>query len=420
MDLNLALQDYASFLIQAAVEIQKNNELIIQADVEQAPLVKHLVEAAYKAGAATVRVDWGMEAINRLHYQHQSEDRLSEVAPWLLTRYAQDCDRRRAILYVHSADPEALVGIDPALLSRIRQKHYAVLHPHRDRCDAQYVWVIAAAASPAWAAHVFPDLSPEAGTEALWQAIFKACGLDLEQGVEHAVQAWHKHQQTLERRAAQLSELDLRKLTYHSSNGTHFTCELIPGVRWGGGGESTQVPSPWQQHFSPNVPTEEVFTSPFRGRAEGWVVATKPLSWNGQLIEQFRIRFEAGRAVEWSAERGEEALSAMLTLDEGAAYLGEVALVPQSSPIQQSGLLFHETLFDENASCHLAVGRAFADLLPGALDLSDEEKIAKGLNVSLSHVDFMIGSDDLCITAEDAKGQTHELFVNGEWAEAFR
>ena len=409
------LSAYSQLIVRGCLTVQSGQELVVRASTGQAELVRLIVADAYAAGAKDVRVDWFDQAIERLHYLNQTEDRLSEIEPWWLARLAQDADRQVSQLYLVDEDPEGLSDVDSQLLMKVRQRRFPVIKPIRDRADNRYVWVIAAAASPAWAQRVFPERDAESATEALWELIVAACHMQPGDDGEAAVARWDAHQEGLQRRAALLSEAGFSELRFRSANGTDFRCGLIPGALWMGGGDTTLG----GQRFSPNMPTEEVFTSPMRGQAEGLVVSTKPLSWNGQLIDDFRIRFEDGRAVEWSAARGEEALSALIGLDEGAAYLGELALVPQSSPIQRAGVLFHNTLFDENASCHIALGRGFSNLIPGFESMDETALSERGLNHSMSHVDFMIGADDLDIDGVLADGTTRAIMRSGAWAEDF-
>jgi aminopeptidase len=288
---------------------------------------------------------------------------------------------------------------------------YPVLKPYRDAIRSKHQWTIAAVPSVAWAKKVFPELKKNQAVEALWKAILDAVHVS-DDPANDPVAEWARHNENFKARCAWLNAQKFDRLTYKSANGTDFSAELIPEGCWCGGGEYTKQGN----YFNPNLPTEEIFTSPMKGKAEGKLVSTKPLSSQGQLIEDFWIRFEDGRAVEWDAAKGAEALGRMLTMDEGAARLGELALIPCSSPINQSGILFYETLFDENACCHVAVGAGFNDCIDGYLDKTDEECKALGINDSMIHVDFMIGTEDLCITGYK-NGVAIPVFVNGEWAQ---
>ena len=258
----------------------------------------------------------------------------------------------------------------------------------------------------AWAKKVFPNDSEEVAMEKLWNAILLTSRVDGNDAVEN----WNKHNSFLTSQKEKLIKLNLRKLYYKSSNGTDFEVELIPVIKWGAGVEE----APNKGSFNPNIPTEEVFTSPIAGKCEGTLVATKPLSYNGELIEDFSITFKDGKVSEVHAKKNQSLLEEMVGMDEGAKMLGEVALVPYSSPINKSGVLFYNTLYDENATCHVALGMGFKELLD--VNLTTEEAKAKGINDSMIHVDFMVGSIDLSIIGEDDKGNKHKIFKYGEWA----
>jgi aminopeptidase len=285
-----------------------------------------------------------------------------------------------------------------------------VLKPYRNQMDGKYQWCIAAVPSPAWAKKVFPELSEADAVEALWKAILNTCYITED---NDAVAARRAHDDFTTAKAQWLNQQQFTSLRYSSQNGTNFTVGLIPGASWAAAGETNPVNGAF---YVPNMPTEEVFTSPMAGVCEGKLVATKPLSWNGQVIDGFSITFEGGKAVSCQAQVGQEALEKMIHMDETACLLGEVALVPKESPINQSGLLFYNTLFDENACCHVALGHGFKEVLPGGNDLSVEEAQKQGVNDSLIHVDFMIGSDDLSIVGVKADGTEVPVFVGGTWA----
>ena len=409
------LDTYAELLVHGGLHIRRGQKLVIRSSTGQAPLVRAVAAAAYAAGAATIRIDWNDQAIERLAWLHESEDRLAEIEPWWLARQAQDADQATAILYLNDSDPEGLADVDSQLMMRVRQRRFPVIKPIIERSENRYVWVIAAAASPAWAGRVYPDLTPEAATARLWERILESVHMQPDDDGATAAARWNRHQARLAERGRRLTALGLVEVRYRSANGTDFRSGLIPGALWMGGGETTLDGKP----FSPNMPTEEIFTSPRRGDADGWLVATKPLSLSGQLVDDFRIRFADGRAVEWTAGSGQDALDALIALDEGAAFLGELALVPQSSPIQQAGILFHNTLFDENASCHVALGRGFSNLLPNHEKLSKEEQTALGLNDSMTHVDVMIGSSDLAVDGVLPDGSLIPILRDGEWVGDF-
>ena len=314
-------------------------------------------------------------------------------------------------IFIDSSDPDELAGISADLLSTVRQMRGKVTKKYRDQLDGKHQWLIVAAPSPAWAKKVFPGEPEDIAVEKLWNAIFDC--LYLKEG-EDVEKIWQAHCDRMTQKANWLNEQAFRKLHYTSKNGTDFTVELIPGAKWSGAGDINHMNNTF---YVPNMPTEEVFTSPMRGKCEGRLVSTKPLSWSGQVINNFTVDFKDGKVVDCHAEQGEEVLKKMFAMDEGAAMLGEVALVPKESPINQSGLMFFNTLFDENACCHVAAGAGFSEVLDGFMDMSDEEILAKGVNDSLIHVDFMVGSDDLHIVGIHEDGSETDVFVNGTWAE---
>lgn len=403
------LAKYANLLVTTGIRPEAGQKVVLNASVRQAELVRLLTEECYKAGCIAVRVEWSDSATTKLHYSYQTEDQLATLEPWRVAKLEQDADDLVCRLYIDDSDPDALRGIDAKKMMAVRQRQYPIIKPIRDRSDNRDQWLIAAAASPEWAAKIFPELPVDEAVEKLWRAIFSACHLN---ETNDANAAWDEHNKTLTEKFTKLNDFAFTELHYQSANGTDFRCGLIPGARWLGGGEESDE----GRFFNPNMPSEEVFTTPKRGIAEGHVVATKPLSYQGQLIDGFWMEFENGKAVKWDAAVGKDSLDSMLTADEGAAYIGELALVPVDSPISRSGVLFYNTLFDENASCHIAMGRGFSNLLPGYKDMSEAELLDMGCNVSMIHTDFMIGSDDMKITGTQADGTTVVVFEDGNWA----
>jgi aminopeptidase len=311
-------------------------------------------------------------------------------------------------LWLDSDDPDAMKGINQAKMNFIVRKRMGVLYPFREQRENHYQWCIVGVPSPKWAKKVFPDLPKGKAIEKLWEAILKTSRAEDGNGIEN----WEKHDEDLKHRCDFLNSLLLKELRYSSANGTNLTVGLIPGVKFLGGGEETLEGI----FYQPNIPSEECFTSPMKGKAEGIVYSTKPLSYAGTLIKNFSVRFHEGKAVEVHAEEGQEALESILKMDEGSAYLGECALVPFDSPINNTGLLFYNTLFDENAACHLALGRGFTNLYPDFEKYSEEEIYGFGINKSMSHVDFMIGSRDLNIVGVKEDGEEIQIFRDGNWA----
>ena len=401
------LRAYARLIVRSGINVQKGQEVLVYADLDQPEFVQMVVEEAYKAKASKVIVEWNYAPLEKIHVRHQNVKTLGAVEKWQLERQEHFCQAMPARIHLVSEDPDGLKGMNMEKMSKSRQLRYPILKPYLDRREGAQQWCIAAVPGVAWAKKVFPGMRASAAVEKLWEAILDASRVD-----EDPVAAWEKHNADLASRCEYLNSLGIQKLHYTAENGTDFTVGMIPEAQFCGGGEVSRRGI----FFNPNIPTEECFISPMKGQAEGIVYATKPLSYQGQLIEDFSIRFEGGRAVEVKAAKGEELLKSMIAMDEGAAYLGECALVPQSSPIAQSGILFYNTLFDENAACHLALGMGFADTIRDHHNKTLEECRALGINDSMIHEDFMIGCDSMNIDALCADGRTVPVFRGGNWA----
>ena len=404
------LQKYARLVVGTGAGVQPGQVVSILAAVDQHEFACMVMEECYKAGAKRVSIDWDCDEETRLTYAYTEEAVLSEVLPWQVSKLQQAADDLAVRIYIESSDPDALAGIDPQKLSNVMRARTKVTKPIRDKIDGKYQWCIVAIPSPVWAKKCFPDLSEEDAVAALWDAVLKTVRVDAD---SDPVQRWQAHTDLLTEKSAWLNEQAFTSLRYHSANGTDFSVELIPGAVWAGAKERNPVNDVW---YVPNMPTEEIFNSPMAGKCEGTLVATKPLSWNGQLIENFSITFENGKAVSCKAEKGQETLEQMIAMDETSCMLGEVALVPKESPVNQCGFLFFNTLFDENACCHVALGCGFKEVLPGGNDMTVQEAQAKGINDSCIHVDFMIGSDDLSIDGIRPDGAAVPVFRNGTWA----
>ena len=401
------LRSYAKLIAVSGVNIQKGQDVVIQCELDQPEFVKMLVEECYRAGARKVRVDWSYQPLQKLHVRHQTLTTLGTVEDWEETRLAREAETLPCRIYLISEDPDGLKGINQEKMAKARQKRYPVVKPYRDKMENRYQWCIAAVPGASWAKKLFPELPKGRAVEKLWEAILATSRV-----TDDPIAAWQAHNRDLHDRCAHLNALGIEKLVYRGDNGTDLTVGMIPdGVFKGGGDVSLQG-----IFFNPNIPTEECFISPMRGVAEGIVYATKPLSYQGQLIEDFSVRFEQGKAVEVHAEKNEALLKQMIAMDEGAAYLGECALVPVDSPISESGLLFYETLFDENAACHLALGEGFADTIRDFEKYTLDECRKKGINESMIHVDFMIGYEGLDIDAVTRDGKTVPIFRRGTWA----
>ena len=367
-----------------------------------------VVEDCYKLGAKRVTVKWSHMPITKLGYIYRTEETLSEVTDVEKAEWQQRVDKLSCLLWLDSDDPDGLDGTDHEKISNATMKRYPIIKPYRDALENKYQWCIASVPGKEWAHKVFPDLPAEQAIEKLWEAILLTSRVD-----EDPIKAWEKHNKELYDHCKILNDYRFESLEYKSSNGTDFKVGLNKKGIFCGGGEYTLGTN---IYFNPNIPSEEAFTSPVRGKAEGKVVATKPLSYQGKLIENFWVRFEGGKVVEVYAQKNQDVLEKMIAMDEGAAYLGEVALIGYDSPINNTGILFYNTLFDENASCHLALGRGFNNCLENYEKYSVEECKALGVNDSMIHVDFMIGSKDMSIVGVTEKGERVQIFKDGNWA----
>ena len=401
------LRKYAKLIARTGVNVQKGQEVFVSAGLDQPEFVRMVVEECYKAGARKVVVDWDYQPLTKLHYRYRSQKTLNTMEEYEEARWKHYAGELPARLYLISDDPDGLKGINQAKVAKAQQARYPIIKPYRDQMENKYQWCIAAVPGKAWARKMFPGMRVSQAVEKLWQTILDTCRVWEDPEAE-----WEKHNTSLDEHCRRLNAMGIEKLHYTSANGTDLTVGLIPEGQFCGGSEDTIG----GVTFNPNMPTEECFTSPKRGEAEGIVYATKPLCYQSQLIEDFWIRFEGGKAVEWHAGKNEALLTKMITMDEGSSYLGECALVPYDSPIRNSGLLFYETLFDENAACHLALGEGFADTIQGYKDRTLEECRALGINESMIHVDFMIGSEDMNIDAICRDGSVQPVFRNGNWA----
>ena len=401
------LREYARLIVRCGINVQKGQEVMIYADLDQPEFVKLVVEEAYKAKAREVIVFWEYQSLQKIHTRYQSVKTMGTVEEWVKARQEHFCDVIPARIHLSSADPDGLKGVNTAKMAKARQMSYPIIKPYRDQLEGIQQWCIAAVPGKAWAKKVFPGERTSVAVEKLWQAILSTSRVD-----EDPMAAWEKYNANLKARCKYLNDLQIESLHYTAANGTDLTVGMIPEARFGGGADTSKAGI----SYNPNIPSEECFISPMKGKAEGIVYSTKPLSYQGQLIENFFIRFEGGKAVESGAEKGAELLKTMLSMDEGAAYLGECALVPQASPIAESGILFYNTLFDENASCHLAMGMGFPDTIEGHHDKTLEECRALGINDSMIHEDFMIGCDTMNIDATTRDGKVVPIFRNGNWA----
>ena len=403
------LRNYARLIVRTGANVQKGQSVLVYAGLDQPEFVEMVADEAYKAGAAEVEVVWQHQPLTKLNVRHKSVKRLGEVKDWEIAKQRWQADTLPARIHIISDDPDGLAGMNQAKYAKGMQARYAVLKPFIDARENREQWCIAAVPGAKWAKKVFPSLPKGRAVEALWEAIL-SCSRALE---GDPIQNWVEHDAYLASRCEHLNSLGLVALEYRSANGTDFRVGLIPEAQFIGGGERIRINGVLT---NPNIPSEEVFITPKAGEAEGIVYATRPLSFQGVLIEDFSVRFENGRAVEVHAGKNEDALRQLISMDEGSCMLGECALVPYDSPIRNSGIMFYNTLFDENAACHLALGRGYSSNIRDYDKYSLEELRALGVNDSMVHEDFMIGSEDLSVTGVTASGERVEIFRNGGWA----
>ncbi len=402
------LRDYAKLLARKGVNVQKGQEVIIVAELDQPDFVRILAEECYRAGAGKVTVEWNYQPLRKLDVRYQKEKTLSKVENWEIEKIKHRVETLPAIIYLESEDPDGLKGINQKKMAKCLGIRRGVFKPYRDEMDNKYQWCIAAVAGKAWAKKVFPNERTSVATEKLWEAI-----LYTSRAQGDGIRNWEEHNADLKNRYEYLNSLEITELHYTSANGTDLTVGLLPQGRFMGGSDlllGSDV------EYNANIPSEEVFTSPDRNRAEGVVYASMPLSYQGALIENFYFVIKDGKITEAHAEKGEELLNSILDTDEGARYLGECALVPYDSPIRNSGILFYNTLFDENAACHLAFGEGFSSCVKDYEKYTLDEIREMGINNSIVHVDFMIGTADLSITAKTASGKEIAIFKDGNWA----
>ncbi len=403
------LKKYANLLIAKGVNIQKGHTLIITIAVEHSHLARLLTKTAYTYGAAEVVVDYVDDQITLEKLLHADEDRITSVADYIVAKSDHFLAKNASRLVVRSADPNVFASVNPDRLAAATRATAIALDAQRTATQANQIsWTLAAATSPEWAAMVFPELStPEEQIDALWNAIFKMNRIY----EEDPIKAWDEHQKRLTSKADILNKFQFDALHYIAP-GTDLTLGMPKNHVWEAAGSINAQ----GELFIANMPTEEVFSSPDYRRADGYVTSTKPLSYAGVVIEDMTFTFQNGKIIEVTAKKGEETIKRLIEENDGARSLGEVALVPHKTPISLSGLTFFNTLFDENASNHLAIGQAYAFNIEKGTEMTSEELDAAGLNRSTTHVDFMIGSDKMDIDGITADGKTVPIFRGGEWA----
>lgn len=404
------LQKYAKLLVSKGINVQPGDWVKVTIAVDQAPLARLIAKEAYALGAEKVIIKWSDDEITRLDYVHQPTEVKAHIPQYEIDESEDHIlNHKVSRLSIVSSDPDLLNGIDPDKISAYRKAASQAFHVQRKATQNDDIkWTVAAAAGAGWAAKVFPDLaSPEEQVDALWDQIFKACRVY----EDDPVAAWDQHKKTLNEKAAILNAMQFDALHFRAP-GTDLKLGLPKNHIWA----CAESRNPKGEEFIANMPTEEVFTAPDTRRMEGVVRSTKPLSYAGTLIEGIVVHFKDGKIVDITAEKGNELIRKLVFDNEGATGLGEVALVPDPSPISQSGITFYETLFDENASNHLAIGSAYPTTIQGGTKMSEEELRQHGMNTSTVHVDFMIGSSEMDIDGIKEDGTVVPIFRNGDWA----
>ncbi|UUX33843.1 aminopeptidase [Fundicoccus culcitae] len=403
------LTKYAQLLIQKGINVQKDDYVQINTDIEQAPLARLLIKEAYLAGAKKVIINWTDDQTTRLGYEYQDVETLTDIPQYRIDEANDMIKKLAKRISLRSSNPNALQGIDPSKISAANKANAEAMHDVRIATQANVVsWLVAAGAGEEWAKLVFPDLATtEEQVDALWDQIFKTTRVYEEDPVD----AWDEHEDRLQEKATFLNKKQFKELHY-TSPGTDIVIGLPKNHLWESAGSQNQQ----GEVFIANMPTEEVFTAPDFRRIDGVISSTKPLSYGGVLIKDMVFEFKDGQVVKASASEGEETLLNLLDSDDGSRSLGEVALVAHQSPISQSGIIFYNTLFDENASNHLALGSAYATSVLNGTKMSQDELKEVGLNRSTIHVDFMVGSGEMDIDGITYEGEVIPVFRNGEWA----
>lgn len=402
------LSKYAELSVRVGVNLQKGQTLVINSPIECAEFTRIVAKEAYKAGAKEVHVEWSDEELTLIKFMNAPEEAFKEFPKWKADGYEDLAKNGAAFLAISASNPELLKDVDPKRIAESNKTRSIALKKYREYImNSTVAWSIVSIPTKAWSKKVFPNLSEESAIEKLWENIFKIVRVDNDSPID----AWNDHLDNLQKKVEFLNEKKFKKLHY-VSKGTDLTIELPEKHIWAGGGEYNSK----QTYFVANMPTEEVFTLPLKTGVNGKVKSTKPLNYSGNLIDNFTLIFKDGKIVDFSAEKGYETLKKLIETDEGSHYLGEVALVPYDSPISNSNIIFYNTLFDENASCHLALGEAYPICLEGGSNMNEEELEKSGANSSLTHVDFMVGSSDLDITGETRDGEVVHIFKNGNWA----
>lgn len=408
MDKNL-LKKYAMLAVNTGVNIKKDNILVITSPIETAEFARLIAKEAYNFGAKEVIVHYSDQQLTKIKLENSSLETISDYPSWMAEGYNYYARQGACFISIAASDPDGLKGVSVEKIGESQKARTTALKEYYDNSMSNKCrWCVLSVPTLSWAKKVFPNLSDEKALESLWDVIFKTVRVD----TKDPIKAWENHNAYLEEKIKFMNENNFKSVHLKSSNGTDLNIELPEGHIWAGGSEEDVKGIP----FNANMPTEEIFTLPKKTGVNGIVYSSKPLSYGGNLIDNFSITFKDGRAIDFTAETGYDILKQMLESDEGAKYLGEVAFVPYNSPISNSKLIFFNTLFDENAACHLAFGRAYESCVKNADKYSEEELERMGVNNSVIHVDFMIGTSDLEITGINKNGETIKIFSNGNWA----
>ena len=401
-------ENYAQLAVKIGINLQEGQDVVINASTRTADFVKEIVKVCYENKARKVSVEWSNEEIAKLQWLHEDVEVMSTVLDWQEAKAKYQAETLPCKIYISDEDPEAYNGVDVQKMAAVRKARFEVMKKYRDMEDNNNQWLIVAIPSPSWAKKVFPELPTEEAIAKLWEAIITTMRLD----TEDPVQAWEDHIANLNDKSVKLNAMNLDYVTYKAANGTDLTVKLQPNHVW----LSARETNLRGIDFTANMPTEEVFSMPKRDGVNGVVYSTKPLSLNGQLVENFKFTFKDGKIVDVEAEKGLDVLEYTLNMDESSRHLGEIALVSYDSPVNKTGLLFSNTLFDENACCHFAFGFAFKSNIKGYENMTEEDFKEAGFNDSVNHVDFMVGSDDLEIIGYDFDGNAYQIFKDGVWA----
>lgn len=409
--MNKRLENFARLAVEFGVNVQKGEDLIINSPIESPELARAMAKAAYDRGARLVSIDFRDDYLTRLAYTYQDQETLNEVANWKIEKLKYQIEEKRSNrISISAQDPDLLDGLDQEKIAQaIRENSKMTKDFVKYSMNDIISWLVISVPTKKWAKKVFSELTEDQAYDKLWELILDVSRID--ESWDITKKNWQDHLEGLDNKANYLNSHQFEKIVYKSSNGTDLSVGLPKNHIWMSAGSTNEK----GDKFVPNIPTEEVFTSPLYNKVDGKLVATKPLVYNGVVIDDFYFIFEDGKVVDFDAKYGKDALEKMLDSDEGSRYLGEVALVPYDSPISNSNVLFYNTLFDENASCHFALGKAYPTTVEGGVDVDDDKLRDIGINDSLIHEDFMVGSSDLEITGIK-EGREYKIFENGNWA----